>query len=118
MIVYTVAPSIFAFGGTHEFLKTEIDEYERINIGKGYYGILFYNDMRNIYHICEETSGTLIGTYRDKFILIGNIKSDVETGDTAIMIEQVKQGMENKERAKMLDKSEWFNRFDGKGDVE
>lgn len=113
MQVYTVMPTAWALGGTKVNIKTTIDEYERISIGKGYYGILFKNPIKNLWHLALENCGALIGTHKSRAILIKGVKKDVKGGDETLMAQQIKQGISDLKHAKVMVWDEWFRKFDG-----
>ncbi len=111
MEVYTVTPTPWALGGTTAKIKTIIEEYERISIGKGYYGILFKNPIKNLWHLALENCGALIGTHKSRAILIKGVKKDVEDGDEEIVAAQIKQGISELNGAKLMDRDLWFEMF-------
>lgn len=111
MHVYTLASNPFRFGATHDLVKADIDEYERVHIGKGYYAIVFYNPVRSIYHIALEDGGALIGTDMDKVILINRIKREVAEGDEEVMVQQVQMAKEQLAKAELIERDRWFQKF-------
>lgn len=111
--VFTLMNTPFALGGTHKLIKTTISEYERIDIGKNYFGILFFNPVRKLYHMAIE-EGALIGTDKNKKKLIKKVKDDVETGDEKLMKEQVKQSIDMCKQAMFLEPNEFFSKFSNK----
>ena len=114
MEVYTVMSTPFAFGGLNCEVKTDIQEYERVDLGKGYFGIVFKNPNTKQYHLALECCGALIGSDKSKATLIKRVKNDVETGDDKIMKTQINQAKIDLKGAKLLENEEWFNKF-GKG---
>lgn len=107
----TIMPTPFSFGGTHRYIKTSIEEFERIDIGLGYFGILFKNPVSKQWHLCLENCGALIGTDKSRANLIKRIKNDVETGDDKIMKTQITMAKKELEKALILEPAEWFGKF-------
>lgn len=113
--VYTYMPTPFSFGGQGIYISTEINEYERVDIGKGYFGILFKNPDKKIWHIALEGCGALIGTMDSKKKLLERTKKDVETGDEKTMKQQMEMGTKQMAQARSISNEEWFSKFKGKG---
>jgi len=111
MKVYTEIHTPFSFGAKYAYIKTEIEEYQRIDIGKGYFGILFKNPSRKLWHIVQEDCGALIGTNKSKSKLIKSVLNDVASGDTKLMQEQIEIGKKQMSQAHSLERDEWFKRF-------
>jgi hypothetical protein len=110
--VYTEIPTPFRVAGpSYSPLKTEIEEYERIDIGAGYYGILFHNDHVNLWHMAQEDCGALIGTSESRAKLIKSIKKDVSGGDSRTMKLQIEMGKKQMAKADYVSPEAWFNRF-------
>lgn len=112
--VYTKMPTPFALGGLHTFIKTEIEEYERIDIGAGYFGILFQNKINKGWHLALESCGALIGTKKSRAKLISTVKKDVSTGTPEIFEQQIKMGMKQMSQAHFTERDEWFSKFSGR----
>lgn len=114
IIVYTYRSNPFRFGGPQrDIIGASISEYTRMTIGKGYWGILFYNPYRNVWHIAEERSGALIGTDSGRAALIDRIRGDVETGDKAIMEQQIEEGIKERKGVDILPNEDFFKAFSG-----
>jgi hypothetical protein len=113
MEVYTVMNTPFAFGGLTCEIKTDIEEYERVDLGKGYFGMVFKNPKTKQYHLALECCGALIGSDKSKANLIKNVKNDVETGDDKIMKTQINKAKNDLKTAKLLDRKTWFDHFRG-----
>jgi hypothetical protein len=113
MEVYTVMSTPFAFGGLKCEIKTDIQEYERVDLGKGYFGIVFKNPNSKQHHMALECCGALIGTDKSKANLIKKVKNDIDTGDDKIMRMQINQAKIDLKGAKLLENEEWFNKFRG-----
>lgn len=111
MQVYTSMPTPFSFGGISTFIKTTIEEYERISIGAGYYGLLFKNPHKELWHMAQEDCGALIGSDKSKEDLIQKVKDDVANGDPKIMKTQIEMGRKQLEQAKLYSNDEWFSNF-------
>ena len=109
--VYTLLPTPFGFGRKYAYIKTEIEEFERIDIGAGYYGILFKNEPKNLWHMAQEDCGALIGTNKSRAALIKQVKGDVASGTPEIFEEQIKQGKDQMSQAMFLERDEWFSYF-------
>jgi len=102
----------FALGGTSKTIKTEVEEYERIYIGKGYYGILVKNPNKDLFHMALET-GAIIGSLSDRQRLIDRVKEDVGSGDEDLMAQQVEQSIKQCKQAVSLTQEEFFSKFRG-----
>lgn len=112
MEVYTEMYTPFAIGGNlRKNIKTDIQEYERVDIGKGYFGIVFKNPKTKTWCLALECCGALIGSDKSKKNLIEGIKKDVETGDDKIMKTQVNQAKNDIKSALLLDNESWFGKF-------
>jgi hypothetical protein len=110
--VYTEIPTPFRIAGpSHSPIKTEIEEYERVHIGNGYYGILFHNDSANLWHMAQEDCGALIGTDHSKMKLVRRVRGDVSGGNAEVMKEQIKMGKKQLKQADYISPEGWFNRF-------
>lgn len=111
ILVYTSIPTPFSFGGIRAFVSTRIREYERIDIGRGYFAILFKNKYANLWHIALESCGALIGSNKSKAKLIASVKKDTETGDKKVMEQQIRTALEQRDRAMYLEPDQWFQKF-------
>jgi len=109
--VYTFLNQTFRMGGKGEYIKTNIEEYERVDIGCGYFGILFKNKQKGMWHITLEDCGALIGSHKSKKSLIKSVKNDVETGDPELMKKQIEMGIKQMKQAKTLERDDWFSKF-------
>ncbi len=113
MEIYTYKSTPFVLGKSHSPIKTVVEEYERINIGKGYYGILVKNEMISLYHMVLENCGAIIGTDSNRRALIASIKKDVATGDEIMMKQQIETGLVEIRDAELLSSKEFFLLFRG-----
>jgi hypothetical protein len=105
----------FVMGGeTHQPVKTHVEKFERVEIGKGYYGLLVQNPVKNLWHMVQEDCGCIIGTHRDKNTLIESVMQDVKTGDTSVMKEQIEFGKELVKRAREMEPKKFFSMFKNK----
>lgn len=111
MEVYTKFPTPFSFGGKYAFIKTEIEEYERIDIGRGYYGILFKNSHTKEWHMAQEDCGALIGSNISKAKLVKSVKDDVGNGDGKLMKQQIEMGKKQMSQAHSFEREAWFKKF-------
>ena len=103
MEVYTFVSNPFRMGGRqYDTIKTEVEEYERIKIGRGYFAIIFENKLKGLWHIALEDCGALIMTDNNKEGGIRKVRGDVETGDSKIMEEQIKKGKRDCASATMV----------------
>lgn len=109
--VYTIMSTPFAFGGTHVFIKAKIKEYERIDIGQKYFGVVFKNPHTKNWHLALECCGALIGTDKSKSKLIKDVKKDIETGDKSLMKAQITMAKNQIKQAQLLETSQWFEKF-------
>jgi len=113
MKVYTWKPEPFMHGGTGRFVATNIEEYERVDIGLGYYGIVFRNPVHKQWHLALEDCGALIGSGAAKAGAVKSVKKDVETGDPELMKKQIAQGRKDRDNADVLDPKEFFGLLKG-----
>jgi hypothetical protein len=111
MEVYTRMSTPFAMCGTHIFIKTDIQKYEKIDLGKNYFGILFKNSNSKLWHMALENCGALIGSDKSKTKLVKRTKDDVSSGDPKIMESQIEVGRQQLKQAKILETKEWFKKF-------
>lgn len=109
--VYTSMPTPFRLGGSKGYIKTTIEEYERIYIGAGYFGILFYNKTANLWHMALEACGALIGSKKSKTSVIKMVKGDVAGGNPELFEQQIKMGKRQMSQAKFMERDEWFSHF-------
>lgn len=114
MVVYTFVSAPFRMGGNLlDSIKTDVDEYERVNIGKGYYAIVFKNSKKDIWHVALEDCGALIMTDITKEGAIKKVKGDVESGDEELMQKQIRKGRIDCRMARMLTFDQWCEKFKG-----
>ena len=111
MEVYTKMNTPFALGGRYRYIKTEIQEYERIAIGHDYYGILFKNHHSKLWHMAQEDCGALIGSDKSKSKLVKSVKDDVGNGDTKLMEQQIEMGKKQMRQADSYETEAWFKKF-------
>lgn len=112
MEICTMGYFPFTFGGDIQRpIKTTIEEYTRVDIGKGYYGILVKNPVRNLWHLAQEDCGCLIGTHKNKADLLKQVRNDVKTGDEELMKEQIEKGKKLLDRAHTLEPQKFFEMF-------
>ena len=109
--VYTSMPTPFRLGTSESYIKTTIEEFERIKIGSGYFGILFQNPYNKAWHMGLEACGALIGSDKSKAKLIKRVRSDVSSGDPKIFEQQIEMGKKQMNQADFLEKDEWFQKF-------
>jgi len=110
MEVYTYCANPWKFGGTSDIIKTSIEEYERVKIGRGYFGILFMNPVKLLWHISLE-QGAIIGTSKSKAALLKRIRRDVETGDEKIMEQQIEKSINECNQAIEMEPIDFFDLF-------
>ena len=109
--VYTSMPTPFRLGGSEGYIKTTIEEYERVHIGSGYFGILFQNPYNKAWHMALEDCGALIGSDKSRAKLIKRVKNDVSGGDINLMKAQIIMGKNQMNQADFLKRDEWFGKF-------
>jgi|GEM_PF-6538935 len=113
--IYTMMATPFRMGGAMEGpVKTLVEEYERVNIGKEFFGILFKNPKKKLWHIGLESCGALIGTMESRAAVIKTTKNDVESGDEELMKVQIELGKRQLKQAEFMKPDQWFSRFAGK----
>ena len=98
-------------GGKGRYIATTIEEYERVDIGAGYFAYIFKNPQKNIWHIAQADCGALIGADSTKSRLLKKTRKDVEGGDLKEMNAQIKQGKKDCERAEVIDSEKFFSYF-------
>ncbi len=111
--VYTWKPEPFMLGGTGRFITTTLEEYERIDIGAGYYAYVFQNPIHKHWHVALEACGALIQGGKTKKTAIGRVKKDVQTGDRSLMNKQIKQGVRDRDNATEIPPGEFFGLLKG-----
>jgi len=111
MEVYTKMSTPFSFGGKYAYIKTAIEEYERIDIGYGYYGILFKNHHTKEWYMAQEDCGALIGSDKSKSKLVKSVKDDVGNGNTKLMEQQIEMGKKQMSQADYYEPEQWFKKF-------
>ena len=109
--VYTTMPAPFRMGGTVDYIKTEIEEYQRVDIGSGYFGFLFQNPSTKGWHMALENCGALIGSKQSRAKLIAMVKKDVSGGTPEIFETQIRMGKLQMIRATFIERDEWFGKF-------
>jgi len=110
--IYTIIPEPFRLGGSLKgYIKTTIDEYQRIDIGQGYFGILFENKDKKLWHIALEDCGALIGTLSSKAALIKQTRGDVASGTKEIFESQIEMGKRQMKQANFIEREEWLSKF-------
>lgn len=113
MEIYTYSPNPWKFGGTHDIIKTRIEEYERVEIGRGYFGILCKNPIKNLWHLSLE-QGAIIGTDKSKAKLLNKVRRDVHHGDEKIMEQQVERSISECDQAIEMEPEKFFSLFQSK----
>lgn len=112
MEIYTYSSNPFRMGGPQQdIIKTVVEEYERISIGKGYFAIVCKNTVKDLWHIALEQGGAIIMTDNDKAGGIRKVKHDVEIGDEKLMKQQVQRSLREVKTATLLESNEFFRRF-------
>jgi hypothetical protein len=112
MEIFTYSSNPFKIGGPQrDVISTIIEKFERIDLGKGYFGILIKNPVLPLFHMAEERSGALVGTLKSRAGLIKRIKNDIKAGEKEVMEEQVKIAMREKSQAIELSSRDFFSRF-------
>jgi len=111
MEIYTWMTTPFAFGGKGHFVKTEVEEYERIKLRHGYWGILAKNPLKDLWHLAEESCGAIIGTAKSRKEVLAKVLEDMDTGSKDIMEEQIESGEKQRENAKLIPSDRFFEAF-------
>jgi len=110
--IYTSFSTPFRIcGPTESYIKTNIEEYQRVEIGAGYFGILFQNPFTKRWHMCLEDCGALIGTKQSRAKLINKVKKDVSQGTPEIFESQIAMGKKQMKQADFTERDKWFQRF-------
>jgi len=113
MKVWTYETTPFALGGTRRPIATEIDEFERIKVGKGFHAVVMQNPVNKYWHVFLDGCGALIGTDKNKAKLIRRVKQDVKTGNKVVMLEQEELGAKEQRQATILSTVDFFSKFRG-----
>lgn len=112
MEVYTFVSNPFRMGGPqHDVVKTKVEEYERIKIGKGYFGIVFKNSVKLLWHVALEDCGALIMTDNTRQGAVNKVKLDVENGCEKVMEDQIKKGKRDLAKALLIPFDDWCEKF-------
>ncbi len=110
--VYVVS---VAEDGTKKFVKTKIDNYEKIEIGKKNKKIpclLFKDDVCKIWFCAVETCGTIVNYKKNKTELIKIIKKFVRNEDYDVLCEELNKMKRNCQKAEFEEKNIFFERFE------
>jgi hypothetical protein len=92
-------------------IATEIDQYERVGIGRKHFACVVKNPTKKMWHIFLESCGALIWTDTGKTKAIAKVKKDVLTGDPRLMKEQIAQGKMDCASAKTISNEDFFRLF-------
>ena len=111
LIGWTYRATPFAFGGTREIIGVALDEYGRVSIGAGYYGLVVQNAPKACWHLFLEKGGALIGTAKSRRGVIKQVKEDVQQGSAETLAEQAGFSKTEAAKARMLKPDEFFNAF-------
>jgi len=110
--IYTYKNEPFMLGPPlHRPIATEIEDYELINFGKGYVGVLVKNTEKERWHMCLKDCGAMIGTNTNKTALISQIINDIVIGDEEIMKEQFDKAMVEIKNAEVISNKKFFMMF-------
>ena len=114
MKVYTEGYQPFRLGGDLSGpIATEIAEYERVMLTEEHAGMVVENPVKKLHHVFLEACGALVGTGPVREYVIAQARTDAETGDPAIMREQIKQGKKDCKSAEVLSFYDFFSMFKG-----
>lgn len=109
MRVYTKKYNPWVLGGpTTCLFATEIDEYEVVDLGRGYFGIAFYNTIRKEWLIAEKKSGGVIGIAETKEAAVATVKEDMKEGTNAVIDKQIKEAKAESKKAHNVSNDEFF----------
>lgn len=100
-------------GGTGCFVATNVEQYTRVDIGRGYYALVFQNPVHKQWHVALEDCGALIQHAGTKRKAIERVKKDVETGDPELMKKQIAKGKTDLKNADLLEPAEFFSLLKG-----
>ncbi len=90
MYIYTFSQNALTFGKKPEPIKTNIEEYARIALGKGIFGILVKNPIKpDLFHLAEEQSGAIVGTGATAEKVVASVKEDIATTDIDTILAQI-----------------------------
>lgn len=109
--IYTIQNTPFALGGTHRLVKTTLNEFEVVELGQGFTGILVKNPQKRLWHIAEQTSGALVGTKSTKKAVKQMVKNDIAQGDKKLMDKQVAAATETGKAAVFIPQDKFFSLF-------
>jgi hypothetical protein len=115
MIIWTHVEARLRIDGiessTFYSIRTNVDDYERIHLGKGIYGALIYNHVKDLYHLAEEGCGAILMTGTCSQTIISMIKEDVKLRDMSDVGFQIHNGQRNRGLATQVCLTEFFSRF-------
>lgn len=112
MKIYTYCNNPFRMGGPqYDVIATEIQEYERVDLGKGFFGVVVKNSVKKMWHIADEVSGALVGTDKSRKALIKKTIADVECADVETMRGQQEHFKDVGKKAIVFNNEDFFKRF-------
>ena len=109
MKVFTARARPFGMGGnTAELVATDIEEYERVSVGKGFYAIVFQDPQTNAWLVADERCGGVCGSGKTKAAAIKMVRKDVELSDVEDIEESLSEGIKRRDNAKCVSNDEFF----------
>lgn len=111
--IYTWKDEPFSFGGKGRYIGTEIQEYERIDLGKGFFGLLVRNPYKKPFHMVDEISGALVGSAPTRLAVIKRVRKDVGEGEEEVMRGQQEEFKGVLQGIPMMENKDFFIAFEG-----
>ena len=106
--VYTWRTEPFALGGLGRHIAANLEEYERVDIGKGYYGIVFPNRGRDCWHLALENCGALVQSGYDRNQVIALAKADIKLANPKVLRDQISRGRQDQQDAELIKLEEFL----------
>ena len=90
MYIFTFSQNALTFGKKPETIKTNIEEFARVSLGKGIFGILVKNPIKpDLFHLAEEQSGAIVGTGATAEEVVASVKQDIAATDIDMILAQI-----------------------------
>lgn len=100
--------------GTKRFVKTKIDDYESIEMGrknKKISFLIFRDNINKTWFCAVERYGMIVHINKNKTKLLSNVKNFLKNRDYDDLCEKLKKRKDNCKKADLEDKELFFERF-------
>lgn len=109
MYIYTFSQNALTFGKKPESIKTNIEEYARVVLGKGIFGILVRNPIKpDLFHLAEEQSGAIVGTGATAEEVVTSVKQDIAATDIDTILAQIREAKVECQDAREFESAHFF----------